>query len=172
MSRRHRTESWKDPTMIVNEWLCNVTFSKRAKMTKIYFTTWILKISRKVCRIGYPYPYAAPAQKQFLDIRIRLKTYYLPDIQPAIRIVIISVKLYSESNPVLSDSSPEIRVLKTSAIAYLLPSNWRTEPKGITDNSDGNTKKWYHWLVFCSAFRRSSRNSAQKLYILNWVNTK
>ena len=37
-------------------------------MTKICFTGSILKISNKMCQIGYPYPYAVPASKQFLEI--------------------------------------------------------------------------------------------------------
>jgi len=43
---------------IINKWLCNVQLSPRScKWPKFYFTAWILIISSKTFRIGYPYLY-------------------------------------------------------------------------------------------------------------------
>jgi len=36
-----------------------VQLFRGAKVTKIYFMFWILKISMKAFQIGYPYPFSA-----------------------------------------------------------------------------------------------------------------
>ena len=63
-------------------------------------------------RFGYPDSYPVPVRRQFLDIRIRLQTH-LPDIQPANRIVIISVR----DTPVLTQFKQNSRfVIQTAWI--------------------------------------------------------